>query len=54
MAKEAYDAAERGDFSVVRELHALLSRPYEDQGAAQERWARPTPQWGKAGLTFMS
>ena len=38
MAKEAYDAAEGGDFSVVRELHSLLLRPYEDQGAAHERW----------------
>lgn len=57
MAAEAYEAAESGNFEVVRELHDLLSRPYDDQGSdAFERWGGLTPQWarGKPGLAFMS
>ena len=41
MALEAYEAAAKGDYSVVRELHAVLLRPYEDQGVqVDERWAQ--------------
>ena len=57
MAAEAHEAASRGDFSIVRELHALLRKPYEDQGdEANERWAQTTPVWARerAGLAFMS
>jgi len=31
MAAEAYEAAERGDFGPVREVHKLLCNPYEEQ-----------------------
>ena len=57
MAAEAYEGASRGDFSLVREVHALLGRPYDEQGEeADERWAQPTPRWarGQAGLAYMS
>ena len=41
MALEAYEAAAKGDYSVVRELHAVLLRPYEDQGVqVDKRWAQ--------------
>ena len=33
MAAEAYEAAERGDFGPVREVHQLLCNPYEEQVA---------------------
>ena len=57
MALEAYEAAAKGDYSVVRELHAVLLRPYEDQGEeVDERWAQKTPQWARKrlGVEFMS
>ena len=57
MAKEAYEAAARGDNSVVRELHQVLCSPYDDQGAEMEaRWAQRTPLWAreKMGLAFMT
>jgi len=56
MAAEAYEAAERGDDSVVREMHAVLSRPYDEQGARADAWAQVTPHWARdrAGFAYMS
>lgn len=57
MAAEAYEAAARGDYSIVNELHTLLSKPYDDQGAeADERWAQLTPIWARdrPGLAYLS
>jgi uncharacterized protein YdiU (UPF0061 family) len=57
MAAEAHEAATRGDFTIVRELHEVLRRPYEDQGdAVNDRWYQRTPVWARdrAGLAFMS
>ena len=56
MLAEAYEAAERGDSSVVHALHALLRSPYEEQPSADPRYAQPTPDWarGRPGLAFMS
>ena len=57
MAAEAYEAASRGDFDVLKELHELLQRPYDEQGSeADARWAQVTPQWARdrAGLAWMS
>ena len=57
MAQLAYEAAARGDTSVLHEVHDILSRPYEDQGAdVTARWAQLTPTWArdKAGLAFMT
>jgi hypothetical protein len=46
MAAEAYEAAERGDFGPVREVHKLLCNPYEEQvtcaGLEQAYDAAPT------------
>ena len=57
MAAEAYEAAERGDTDVIRELHDVLRRPYDEQSAeAAMRWCQNTPSWarGRPGLAFMS
>ncbi len=57
MAVEAYEAAERGDFGAVREVHRLLCAPYDEQGGgADERWSQPTPQWARdrPGIAVMS
>jgi len=57
MALEAYEAAARGDYTVLEQVQALLQKPYEDQGEeANERFARPTPDWARdrKGLTYMS
>ena len=44
MAAEAYDAAEGGDYSIVRELQALLAAPYDEQSAeAAAQWAQVCP-----------
>ncbi len=46
LAQEAITAAEQGDFSVVRRLHEVLSRPFEEQPDAEAFTRRP-PDWGK-------
>jgi len=57
MAVEAYEAAASGNYDVLREIHNLLSNPYNDQGSeADERWGGLTPQWARdrPGVAFMS
>lgn len=46
LAQQAIEAAEQGDYGPVRELHAVLSRPFEEQPDMQ-RYAERPPQWGK-------
>jgi len=46
LAQQAIEAAERGDYGPVRELHAVLSRPFDEQPDMQ-RYAERPPQWGK-------
>ena len=62
MLTKGYEAAERGDYSVVRQLELLFRDPYTDYVDGDERqqmrqkWIRPSPQWaqGKPGVDFMS
>ena len=57
MAKEAYEAAARGDCSIVRELLEVLTRPYDEQSdKIADRWGGLTPEWARdrAGLAYMS
>ena len=42
----AIEAAEKGDYGPVRELHQVLSRPFDEQPAMQ-RYAERPPEWGK-------
>ena len=46
LAQKAIEAAEAGDYGPVRELHQVLSRPY-DERPGMERYAERPPEWGK-------
>jgi uncharacterized protein YdiU (UPF0061 family) len=46
LAQKAIDAAEQGDYSEVRRLHAVLSKPFEEQ-PGMESYAERPPEWGK-------
>lgn len=46
LAQRAIEAAERGDYAPVRELHAVLGRPFAAQ-AGMDDYAAPPPDWGK-------
>ena len=46
LAQNAIEAAERGDYQPVRELHAVLSRPFDEQPEYAQYAPRP-PEWGK-------
>lgn len=46
LAQQAIEAAEAGDYGPVRELHAVLSRPFDEQ-PGRERYAERPPEWGK-------
>lgn len=46
LAQQAIEAAEQGDYGPVRELHAVLSQPFEAQ-VGMARYAERPPQWGK-------
>lgn len=46
LAQQAIAAAEQGDYLPVRELHAVLSKPFDQQPGC-ERFAERPPQWGK-------
>ncbi len=46
LAQQAIEAAEQGDYAPVRELHAVLARPFDEQPGF-ERYAERPPEWGK-------
>ncbi|CAN7711724.1 YdiU family protein [Aquipseudomonas alcaligenes] len=46
LAQRAIEAAERGDYSEVRQLHAVLARPFDEQ-PGMESYAERPPEWGK-------
>ncbi|VXC13899.1 conserved hypothetical protein [Pseudomonas sp. 8Z] len=46
LAQQAIEAAEQGDYGPVRELHSVLSRPFDEQ-PGMERYAERPPHWGK-------
>jgi uncharacterized protein YdiU (UPF0061 family) len=46
LAQQVIEAAEQGDYAPVRELHAVLSRPFDEQPGF-ERYAERPPTWGK-------
>ena len=46
LAQQAIDAAENGDYSVVRQLHQVLSQPFDEQPGMAAYAQRP-PEWGK-------
>jgi uncharacterized protein YdiU (UPF0061 family) len=46
LAQKAIEAAEAGDYSEVRRLHQVLTRPFEAQ-PGMEAYAMRPPDWGK-------
>ena len=46
LAQEAIEAAEQGDYAPVRELHQVLSKPFDEQPGF-EHYAQRPPEWGK-------
>ncbi len=46
LAQNAITAAEAGDYSEVRRLHEVLSKPFEEQ-SGMEPYAQRPPDWGK-------
>lgn len=46
LAQQAIEAAEKNDYAPVRELHAVLSRPFDEQ-PDMARYAERPPEWGK-------
>jgi serine/tyrosine/threonine adenylyltransferase len=55
MAQLAIDAADNGDFSLVKELYELLRNPYNEQ-PEQEKWFTKRPDWArnKVGCSMLS
>lgn len=55
MAQVAIDAADDGDYSVIKELHELLKKPYDNQ-SGMEKWFVKRPEWArtKAGCSMLS
>ena len=56
MLAQAYEAADRGDLSVLRELYALLTSPYDEHPDLEEKYYQRTPDAyrQKAGIAFFS
>ena len=55
MAQMAIDLAEKGDYSLIHELHHLLQKPYDEQ-PAMEKWFAKRPDWArdKVGCSMLS
>jgi uncharacterized protein YdiU (UPF0061 family) len=55
MAQMAIDAANKDDFSIIKELHELLKNPYHEQPNS-EKWYAKRPDWAreKIGCSMLS
>ena len=55
MAQLAIDAADRGDYALVDEIHELLKAPYAEQPES-EKWFAKRPEWArhKVGCSMLS
>ena len=55
LAQQAIDKAEQGDFSMVKDLLALVQRPYDEQ-PDKAQYALKRPDWAKqrAGCSMLS
>lgn len=55
MAQVAIEAAEKEDYTILKELHGLLKKPYEEQ-AELDKWYAKRPDWArdKIGSSMLS
>ena len=55
MAQLAIDAADKGDYTIIEELHTLLKKPYDEQPNMQ-KWFAKRPDWArvKVGCSMLS
>ena len=55
MAQVAIEAAEKEDYTILKELHGLLKNPYEEQ-AELDKWYAKRPDWArdKIGSSMLS
>lgn len=55
MAQLAIEAADQGDYALIKELHELLKQPYAEQ-ADQQKWFAKRPEWArhKVGCSMLS
>ena len=55
MAQLAIDAADNGDYSLIKEFYQLLKQPYAEQ-PDQEKWFMKRPEWArhKVGCSMLS
>ena len=55
MAQLAIEAAEKGDYTLINELHELLKHPYDEQ-PQNEKWFTKRPDWArnKVGCSMLS
>ena len=55
MAQLAIEAADKGDYSIISELHELLKQPYAEQ-TDQQKWFAKRPEWAKhkVGCSMLS
>tara|TARA_B100002051_G_C16527760_1_gene531094 strand:- start:473 stop:718 length:246 start_codon:yes stop_codon:yes gene_type:complete len=56
MAQLAIDAAEKGDFSLSKELYMVLKNPYSEQFEYEEKWFSKRPEWARnrVGCSMLS
>ena len=56
MAQLAIDEAEKGDYSVAKELYELLKNPYDEQSKYEDKWFQKRPEWAKnrVGCSMLS
>lgn len=56
MLVDAYDAAVKGDYGLVHELHQLFERPYDEQPEFEAKYYKPASAEvaGNGGVAFMT
>lgn len=55
MAQLVIDAADKGDYSLIEEIHTMLKKPYDEQENNQ-KWFAKRPEWArhKVGCSMLS
>lgn len=55
MAQLVIDAVDKGDYSLIEEIHTMLKKPYDEQENNQ-KWFVKRPEWArhKVGCSMLS